>query len=394
MPAFRSVLALLLCASLGMAADLRTLDGKKTSGQVVGLDNKEITLLAGGVAVKTPLAQVLDIIINPAKPLSPEVKRLDVELTDGTVLHCLPDGLSFKGTKAELTLLTGQKVGLELKDLAHYVKDAHDPKIAEMWKEKLKRKVKLDRVVLLRENGKLDALEGTLGEPDAEGKTIKFKDSDGETLNPVFTKIHGLIFYRPEPNTVPTVCQVLDSNGNVLMAQKLTWENGGFVVTTVTGAQLKYDAAGLAKLDYNINKLNFLSDLDPVKVVERSGSGLIHRYRRDHNLDDGAIQVGGKPYPKGLALHAHTELEYSLDSKYKELKALLGVDELVGGDSKAVLIIECDDVKVFEEEVTRKTVKNIAIKVKDVNKLRIIVSSKNVLDLHDHLTLANAQVTQ
>jgi hypothetical protein len=393
MPAIRTCLALLLCVSFGMGAELRTLDGKRISGTLVGLDNKEITLGAAEGNVKTPLAQVLDVILAPVKPPAPEVKRLDVELVDGSVLHCQPEGFSVKGTKVELALLSGQKLAVELKDVAHYLKDAQDPKIVEKWKDLLKRKVKLDRVVILRE-GKLNALEGTLGEADEKGEKIKFKDSDGTSLEPVFSRIHGLIFYRPEASTVTTLCQVFDVSGNVLMAQKLTVNNAGFTVTTVTGTEIKYDKLALGRLDYNINKLNFLSDLEPIKVLERSGSGLISRYRRDRNLDDGAIQVSGKSYAKGLALHAHTELEYNLDGKYKELKALVGVDEQVGGDSRAVLTIECDEVKVFQEEISRKTVKALALKIKDVNKLRIIVSSKNVLDLHDHVTLADAKVTQ
>ncbi len=67
----------------------------------------------------------------------------------------------------------------------------------------------------------------------------------------------------------------------------------------------------VARLDFNIGKLTFLSDLEPAKVVERSGIGLITHYRKDANLDGEPILLE-KQHAKGLSLHAHTELSYQL----------------------------------------------------------------------------------
>ena len=48
----------------------------------------------------------------------------------------------------------------------------------------------------------------------------------------------------------------------------------------------------------------------------------------------------------------------------------------------------------FSEVATAKSPKEIALNVKDVTTLRIVVSSRNFLDLHDHATLADARVSQ
>ncbi len=94
----------------------------------------------------------------------------------------------------------------------------------------------------------------------------------------------------------------------------------------MAGCRVEYPLALVARLDYTKDKLAFLSDLEPVKVVEKSSFDRIDHYRRDKNLDDTPLRLGGKNHPKGLALHAYTELVYDLDGKYKEFKALLGVD--------------------------------------------------------------------
>ena len=58
------------------------------------------------------------------------------------------------------------------------------------------------------------------------------------------------------------------------------------------------------------------------------------------------------------------------------------------------MTIYCDDVVVFSDTVTAQNVQPVNLNVKGVKVLRIVVSSRNILDLHDHVTLAEAQVSQ
>jgi hypothetical protein len=400
MPFLRSLLAMLVCTSFGLADELRTLAGEKLTGQLVSVTAKEMEFKTPTDTVKMPVAKVLDVTLNPVKPLATDTKRTDFELTDGSVLHCKPDGFTIKGTKVALTLLTGQSLKVELKDIDHYLREAQDPAVQKQFATIMKRKAKNDRILRLvidEETKKrdLNVLTVTIGDADAKGETIQYRTLGGEKKKAQLSKVDGMIFFRPNPNELPTICQVFDTDGNQLMANKLSAENGSYKITTVTGAALTYEKAGLARLDYNINKLNYLSDLAPVDVTERSGSGLITRYRKDKNLDNDAIRMKGKTYAKGLSMHAYTELKYDLKRKYKEFRFTLGVDDQIPGNSKALVTIVCDGVKVFSQQVNRtKDPKDVVIKVKGVKDLEITVSSDNVLDLHDHATLADAKVTQ
>ena len=63
-------------------------------------------------------------------------------------------------------------------------------------------------------------------------------------------------------------------------------------------------------------------------------------------------------------------------------------------DSKPLVTIYCDGDKRFSQVVTAKGTQPVALNVKDVTTLRIVVSSRNLLDLHDHVTLADARVSQ
>jgi hypothetical protein len=188
---------------------------------------------------------------------------------------------------------------------------------------------------------------------------------------------------------------VYDVYQNVLVATSVELSDTGFVLTTAAGAKVELPRPVVARLDFSKDKLAFLSDLEPVRVVEKSALGRIDHYRRDKNLDDGPLRLGPKVYGKGLALHAYTELVYDLDGRFKEFKAILGVDETVGGDGRPVVRIDGDGRELFTGTITRKDEpRALTLDVSGVKHLRIVVRSGGLLDLGDHVNLADAQVSK
>jgi hypothetical protein len=392
MPVLRTLLALLACASLAWAdPELRTLDGKTIKGTVVGITATEIVQQGEGGQVKTPLAQVLALDLHPVSKTPPDTPHTLLRLLDDSLLRC--GQVTFKGNQVELTLLSGQTAKVPLSAVSWILREAQDQALRAKWDTILALKEKRDRVVVLS-NGELNPVPGTFGDVDKDGKTIQFRRED-KVLQFSLAKMHGLIFYRSEAPAEGPVCMVLDTQGNTLAAAKVAVSGSTYTVTTAAGVNVALDEKVVARLDYNRGKLTFLSDMEPVKVVERSGAGLIVRYRKDVNLDGEQITLPNNLQPtKALSMHAYTALEYDLDGKYKDFKATLGVDTHTGSDSQALVTIECDGVKKFAEAVSAKDNRQVSLSVRDVRRLRIIVSSQNFLDLHDHATLAEARVSQ
>jgi hypothetical protein len=389
---------------------MQTLDGKLVSGDLGSITGKEVEFSTPAGVVKTPLSLVLDIKLQQTRPLPASTKRIDVELIDGTQFKCKENGLVIKGGNVELSLLSGQTVKVKLKDVAHYLRDAQDAALQKQFRDILKKKVKTDRILRLvvdekgnptkdkDGNFELVFFKGAIGDADGPGKRIEFTPEGQNPKKTPLNILYGMTFYRTEPSALPTTCLVYDINGSTLVANTVTADKNGYKLTTGTGVKLELDKTAVARLDFNIGKLSYLSDLEPARVVEKSGSGLVVHYRRDRNFDDDGLRLEGKSFNKGLCVHAYTELEYNLGEKYKEFKLYIGVDERLGVGSKAQVTIECDEEKKFSKEITAKTKdyrsKPLVISVKGVTKLRIIVSSKNLLTLHDHVTLADAKVTQ
>jgi len=401
-----SILLVLLGVSVAVADDeLRLLGGKTSSGALVSISEREIVFKAGAETIKSPLSQVLDVSLRDIKGIPPGTNYSDVKLLDDTVLHC--SKVVLKGASAELTLVSGTTFKLPVNHIVWMVHEAHNAGLVKKWEDVLSHKVKRDRIVILRD-GDLNALEGTLGEVDAEGETVKFRPEGGEPIPARLERLHGLIYYRPESPTETPTCRVFDTLGNSMAAVKVGFDGKTFTLATTFGGKITLPWDAVAKLDFNLGRLTFLSDIEPAKTVEKSGVGLVTHYRKDTNLDGDPI-ILDKEYKKGLSLHAHSELEYNLAGKYKDFKAILGVDARTGTDSQVRVSILCDGekraeaqrspgglwkIKLGDKEVTAQGVYSLSLNIKEVQTLRIVVSSRNFLDLYDHVTLAEARVSQ
>src|SRR5262245_12073187 len=396
MPIGRTLLALLLVASVSLGADtLRTLDGREIVGDVVSITDKEIVIRSQGKEQTVPTLQVLQLDVGPAGKLAAGTKYTDVELTDGSVLHC--SQLTLRGKEAQMTLLGGQAVKVPLEVVASFLNEAQDENLQKQWKEFVAKKRASDLLVVQRD-GELTSFKGTFGEADDEGKQIQFDlDSKGTFRGVDLVKVQGIIFVRPvDPNLPSTICTAYDSSNNAVAASAVAVTPAGYTVTSPSGAKIEYPKKLLSRFDYNTGKLRYLSDMTPVKEVVTSTQGDPEAPRKDKNLDGGPLRLGKTVYFKGLAVHAYTLLEYQLDGEYREFKCWLGVDELVGGsEGQTIVKFEGDGKVLFETAVTRKDPpREVKFNIKDVQKMRIVVSSAELLDLGKHVNLADAKISK
>ncbi len=90
------------------APDLRTLAGKNVEGELVAITDKEVILAKDGKRTSVPFAEILQIDFQKAGESATGGTCIDVELTDGTLLHCKK--VACKGKDAQLNLLGSDAV--------------------------------------------------------------------------------------------------------------------------------------------------------------------------------------------------------------------------------------------------------------------------------------------
>src|SRR4051812_18923451 len=115
MPFRRSLPTLFLLASISHAAthELRTLRGDSHKGELVSVSDTEVIFAKGADRLTLSVAQVLNIELGAPEKIAGTDPYVDVELTDGTLLHC--SQCRIKGKTIIVTvLLTGQKLDLPM----------------------------------------------------------------------------------------------------------------------------------------------------------------------------------------------------------------------------------------------------------------------------------------
>lgn len=398
----RALIILLASTSVALAAEtpeLRPLKGDKFKGELLRLTDKEIILKVGDKERATATEQTLQVDFAPVANLR-DAKYYEIELSDRSLLRA--SNVAFKGKEATLTLLSGQTVKVPLAVMSSFMREGHDSNLVAQWKALFAgKKRSYDAVVVKSAAGKLNSLEGTFGDASDDGTQIAFTPRGRDRTDILLEKVHGMLFLRPpDPNLPPLLCKFQDTQGSTVMARSAVLEGGKLVVTAQCGVKVDYAMPAVAKLDYSKGKLTYLSDIELARVQVSDNSDLtrVLHFRRDKNLDgEGPIRLAGQNYPKGLALHAHCELTFDLEGEYREFKAVVGVDDRVGQatDGPTILRIEADGKELLKMSVSRKDgAKPIALNVIDVQKLKIIVTSDDVLGLGRHLALGDAKVSK
>jgi hypothetical protein len=340
----------------------------------------------------------LQLELPPTEP-PPKGAHTVVELTDGSVLHC--SAVEAKGNALELTVIPDLKVSVPMTSVFTLLRDAHDPKVRQDWQDFLTKRGRLDMVVI-RSDDKLNGLEGTFG--NGTGDAIEFTPSaTGEKRSVRLARVQGLIFVqKPNPDAPAPLCKITDSVGNLLVAADALLNADGLAITTVSGVKVHLpDTKRLAKFDFSKGKLAYLSDLTPtrdtVTLVTEDDDLFARfiRYRKDANLDNQPLKLGGKQYPKGLAMHAGTVLGYDIGGDYKEMRTTIGVDESVETESRVEVVVEGDGRELFRGQTSRKDPpRPVVVDVRGVKDLRVSVRATGLLDFGAQAVLADAKVSK
>ncbi len=402
MSVLRALLVFALVAPVASAAELKTLKGESLKGELVSISDKEIVLEVDGKKVSTPIDQVLHLNLKAGfEKIEGDAKYAEVELTDGTLLKC--SKVELIESDAKLSLLGGPAVKLPLAKISSILNEANNEDNRKQWKEKVTSKKQVRDILGLRKGDVINPFPGTLGNADKEGNRIEFVRAGGEKRSIPVEGAAGFYFQRSaDPKAKPVLCKFYDTKKNLLYAASVGKTGEGFSVTTSAGVTITYPTEKVARLDYSKGKLEFLSRMAPLSVKETSTEGKVVSFTRDRNFDgDDKIRLAGVEYKQGLCLHSTSEVEYDLDGEYRELQAMVGIDEIeeevTADDGAVVLKIIGDGKELYSQKITRsdkERARPLVVNVQKVQKLKIIVTSDDLLDLGKHLALADARVSK
>ena len=403
---FSAITIGLFCLS-APAAELTTLAGKKIAGEFVKAEVAGIVIRtpAGPVNTLPTEAAVVEFDI-PQKDIS-AAKYIDVELLDGSLLHCT--SFVIKGSTAEVALLSldgtpGTALRIPVAAIYTMIRDANEPKNRLDFQTLVKNRGRRD-ILVYRGDTKLDGSDGTFGEADAEGKSIAFTDAaSSQVRKPRQPAIHGMIFAQVPGGERPvTICRVLDVHKNSLNAKSIRVDGNAMEVVTAGDVSIVYpDRKLVSRLDFTSASLKYLSDLIP-KIdsqltdgeATRLGAAFMVSKDKSRNDELSDLRLDGKRYAKGLGVAAGVSLTFEINGDYREFQTMLGVDDYFRENITVKVTIEGDNRVLFTETVKKSDKpRQVNIDVRNVKILRILIESPDGMTTGREVDLAEARVVK
>jgi hypothetical protein len=139
----------------------------------------------------------------------------------------------------------------------------------------------------------------------------------------------------------------------------------------------------------------YLSDLPAISAINGWGP-----YEHDTSngelgsADGQTITLNGQTYPKGLGVHANSDISFNLNGLYKQFVSDIGVDDEVGSAGSVVFQVYINGIKAFDSGIMNGSTatRSINLDVTGATTLRLVVTDGGNGNDNDHADWAGAKV--
>ena len=140
------------------------------------------------------------------------------------------------------------------------------------------------------------------------------------------------------------------------------------------------------------NRIRYISEMTPKKVVEQTIVGLKRPWRRNQSVDGRPLTLGKKKFNSGLGVHSYCSLVYDVPAGFNLLTATIGIDdEATGGD--CLFIVLADGKEKFRRRVRRSDKPfEMRVDVSGAKQVSLVVEPGADLDFSDHADWCDARL--
>jgi len=394
-----TLLLISILPSTQPAVEVQTLDGRVIAGSIIEFNADRITVDTAGGPVSLEIERLAALSAASTQDRSSRQPGVWVELADGSSL--VGAGYTACGGQARIILLGGEVLQLPGGDVTAVRFQPHSEAIAAEWSRCLEAATDSDLLVV-RRGESIDYHRGVLG--DVTETAVHF-ELDGEVLLVKRAKVYGLVYCQAAGRDLgEPVCRVTDTDGSTWAVRSIELAGRELRWITLLGLEITRPPAAVAGIDFSQGKIVYLSDLEPESIQwtpyfgtgeEAEALAKLFSPREDQSLQSGPLELDGKPYRKGLALHSRSSLVYRLPGRFRRFKATVGIDDRVRPRGNAVLVIRGDDQVLLETTVAgTDPPKPVDLDIGGVRRLTILVDFGEDLDVADHVDLCEARIVK
>jgi hypothetical protein len=160
-------------------------------------------------------------------------------------------------------------------------------------------------------------------------------------------------------------------------------------------AVLEVDVEEVSQVQVLGGRVQYLSQLRPVEVMETTVLAPPQPFRMDRSCQGDSISIAGRRYPWGIGVHADSALTFDLKGRFREFRSDIGIASRMGRRGSVVFAVLGDGKELYRSGVLKGTGEKptpVTVPVKGVKKLTLKVTSAGDLDLGDAANWGAARV--
>jgi len=162
-------------------------------------------------------------------------------------------------------------------------------------------------------------------------------------------------------------------------------------------ALLIIDVSEIARVQVIGGRVQYLSQLEPVKVTEKTILAPPQPFRMDASCQGDVLKIGPKRYPWGIGVHADSELTFAIEGRFREFRADVGLAASENGRGSVFFVLLGDDKEIYRSKQVTASDRDpieVVVPVKDVKRLTLKVLHGDQLDLGDAANWCAARVVR
>ncbi len=375
-------------------AEIVLVDGETFTARPVSISKSEAIFMTTGGVRKVPMRNLWRLRFARQDELMDRPGRKVITLVGGGMVGADSIGLSGGKITAKSELLGD--AAFEMSSVATIYLPKRGRRSADLKKrceEISLQSGKQDYLVAEDEKGNWIPIPGVLKAIEPDKVTFRFEETD-RTVGLEFVRVIKLA--RVSQKSLRPVGRIIGRDGSAVDFTSLEFARSKLSITAAGLTADAVDFSAVAEIRFRSDRLVYLSDLKPAKVVQAGLFGdVIFPWRRDRSSAGGPLQIGKTTYARGLGVHSRCELTYDLGGKFALFTAAVGIDNAGGKRGDATLKILGDGTELLKpiNLVGGKEAQPIRCDVTGVKKLTILIEfGADGIDVGDHVDLAEARL--
>ncbi len=216
------------------------------------------------------------------------------------------------------------------------------------------------------------------------------------------SRLKGVVFANVAAQTDrEELASVKLADGSLLKGGLPFLSEGTLGLNMLGSISISVPAKSFRELIVRSDRVQFLSDLEPVGVQQRSPFTLERGWQRDRSVEKNPLSLrdagSGKvlKFDKGLGVQSFCQLDFANTNDFKRFQAVIGIDVETKGRGDCLMVVRGDGIELWSGRVRgTDSATPVDVDLSGVKIVSLIVHEGEMFDLADHANWCNARFTK